>query len=580
MEQNIYLLKARLQKENLVGFIIPSEDEFLSEYTGPHYNRLQWVSNFTGSAGTAVISSQSKSSFFTDGRYTLQAAKEVAKENFEIFQFSEKSIADWIKENFHEGASIGYDSRLFTEEKLDSLEEDLEGKYKLISYDYNFIDELWDDRPSKSTEPAFIYEEKYCGISYQEKLKLIRHKMNPNSDALIITMSESVCWLLNIRGKDLEDTPLLHSYAIICRDKAKIFTDINKITSEIHKQRPDIEFHNFLELKEILHNFNGKVVQIDAENSAKWFFDQLEYCYIIRELDPCIPLKAIKNSTEIHSIKNAHIYDGLAMVKFLYWLDNNINKTELTEISISEKLLEFRKEHKEFFSSSFATIAGFGANGAIVHYKAKPSTNLKIQDNNLLLLDSGAQYLSGTTDVTRTIPLGNITEEQKKDYTLVLKSHIMLGSSKFPRGIMGTHLDSLARYHLWQHQKDYNHGTGHGVGCFLGVHEGPARISKAFNYSKLEPGMVFSNEPGFYLEGKYGIRIENLVIIKTYSENFMEFETLTMIPINTKPIDLTLMTSQEVAWLNDYHAKVLSNLSPHITDKDLLQWLKEACQAI
>lgn len=580
MKKNIYLLKKMLTQNNLKGFIVPSEDEFLSEYTPAYYRRLEWVSNFTGSNGMAVISTQGKSGFFTDGRYILQSEKEVSKEEFEIYDFSDKSVTCWIKDNLKEGEAIGYDPRLFTEEKLDSLEEDLEGKYKLISCESNFIDELWENRPLKRAEKAFLYDEKYCGLSYKLKLSQVREKMNPDSDALILTLAESICWLLNLRGGDLEYTPLLQSYAIICRDKVKVFVDIEKITEEIRIKRPEVEFHNISELKESFRNFNGKVVQIDSTNGQKWFFDQLKYCYIIRELDPCLLLKSIKNPTEIQSMRNAHIYDGIAMVKFLAWLENNREKIDLTEIGIGEKLLEFRKEHSEFISLSFETIAGFGANGAIVHYKANAESNARITNNNFLLLDSGAQYLSGTTDITRTIPIGEITSEQKKNYTLVLKSHIMLSSAKFPIGVTGTHLDSLARYHLWQNQLDFKHGTGHGVGCFLGVHEGPARISRAFNYHKLAAGMVFSNEPGFYKSGEYGIRIENLVLVEKLSKDFMKFENLTLVPINKEAIEKDLMTSQEIDWLNNYHQEVWNKLSPYIKDSTTAAWLKESCKSM
>lgn len=558
MQNKLAVFRKLLKKENISGFIIPSNDEFQSEYPPESAKRLKFISGFSGSAGTAVIM-EKKAAFFTDGRYTLQAKVEVSKD-FSIFNIADKTPEKWLEE---QGGTLGFDPWLHTENYLKKF------NIKTIPCP-NLIDAIWSDKPSAPASEIFDYPVKYAGLSREEKIKSLQTELNKkNADAIIITAPDSLCWLLNIRASDTPCTPLLLAYGVVYQSgHVQVFADKKRLTKNFNPK--NIEFINPKELSKIIKGLKGKVI-VSPESAPIWFMDNLK-CEIIREKDFCQLPKACKNKVEVKSIKEAHIHDGAAVVRFLKWLDES--KEKKTELKIADKFLEIRKENKNFIYPSFDTIAGFKDNGAIVHYHADKNSSKDISGNGLLLVDSGGQYMQGTTDITRTIAIGKPTAEQKRSFTLVLKGHIALANAVFPIGTSGSALDILARQYLWAENLDFDHGTGHGVGCFLGVHEGPQRISKAPNNVALQEGMIISNEPGFYKEGEYGIRIENLVLVVKKSAKFLGFETITKAPIDKKLIDFKMLTHTEKKWLDDYHKDVVNSLKSKL-NTDEIKWLNK-----
>lgn len=571
---NILSLKKLLQQNDIYGYLVPIRDEFGCEYVPENSKRLQFITGFTGSNGFAIIT-KDKNAFFTDGRYTLQAKLELNKNEFEINDFVNFCELEWLCQNVPAKAKIGYDASLFSIAKIEKYKSKLSKKnIKLVEIEKNLIDEVWKAKPSPTDTKAFVLDKKYSGKSSKQKIKEICEKID--GDFYLQTSSESICWLLNIRGNDLLFTPVLLTYALISK-KGEIclygnLNALNKIENEIEV---DVYLRDLKDIYKDIKSLSGRKVATDFSLTATKFKNILEKnkAQLIHQPDICLEGRAIKNWVEIENIKLAHNKDGAALTKFLYWLKTT--KEKLSEIAIAEKLEEFRRQNKNFFSLSFDTIAGFNSNGAIIHYRADKKSNKKITGNGILLLDSGAQYLEGTTDVTRTISIGKPTLEQKKNFTLVLKGHIALANQKFLKGTAGSALDVLARQFLWVQGLDYKHGTGHGVGCFLNVHEGPHGISR-INHTPLQEGMIISNEPGFYKEGEYGIRIENLVLVKKSDQkDFLEFETLTKAPIDIALIDFSLLRKNEIKWLNNYHKKVIKDISPYL-NKQELAWLTKS----
>lgn len=568
-------LREILKKQKLSAFVVPSNDEFQSEYPPSYTRRLEWLTGFSGSYGVAVIERE-KAAFFTDGRYMLQASSQIDNE-YEIYNISDKKPWEWLIENMNKGRLV-LDAKLHTEASVSQYK-----KCGKISFCVkNLVDIAWKNRPVPLHSGIRSHDIKYAGQTAADKINNAVAKMaEKDVDAVILSLPESVCWLLNIRGHDLPNTPAVLAYAILLQSgEVKLFIDEGRVSDKVKKHlggKVKIIADQMLEKE--LKGLKGKRVMVDPASTPQWFFNKLKKSHIVRGEDPCMMPKACKNEVEVKNAKLVHISDGIAVTKFLCWLEQNVNKGGVNELSATDKLLGFRAEGKCFAGVSFDTIAGFGANGAIVHYRSSEKTNKEIKGNGIFLLDSGGQYLGGTTDITRTIAIGKPTEQQKRNYTLVLKGHIALALAVFPAGTSGSQLDALARQYLWQDGLDYDHGTGHGVGSYLGVHEGPQRISKAPNNVALKPGMIISNEPGYYKTGEYGIRIENLVVVvekKTKGERKLYgFETITKVPLDKKLIDFALLTDVEKKWLDDYHRQVIEELSPGLGE-DEREWLEKA----
>lgn len=561
MDQNILtFFKAAIKSAKLDGFVIPSTDEFQNEYVPDHLNRLKYITGFTGSNGVAIIC-QNTCAFFTDGRYLLQATKQLGS-NYTVLDMGEKASCDWFNLGLKKGSVVGYDPMLHSKDNL-AYYERLGAKYGFTMKPCeNLVDSIW-KRDSGELRPAFKLDLKYAGLAYKKKCERVLEKMDSKADGLLITSSDAICWLLNIRGADINYTPFLLSFAILKRDGTlQLFTDPRKISFKL----PGVTVHPLDEITKALN----KTLQVDFAKTPVKFL-QILGDKAINARDPIELLKACKNKTEIEGFRQAHKEDGLALTKFLYWLYKT-GKT--TEIEAGDKLLEFRKASELFVYPSFATISAYGANASIIHYQASPKSNAKIGSNNFYLLDSGGQYYCGTTDVTRTLHLGKPTKAQKRLFTLVLKGHINLAMAKFPKGTTGAHLDALARSPLWQEGLDFAHGTGHGVGHFLSVHEGPQRVSKSLtNAAPLEAGMVVSNEPGFYENGVLGIRIESLLLVKeSASSGYLEFETLTLVPIQNNLIDYSLLDAGHIDWIRAYNNKALSTFKPQLSDAEI-NWL-------
>ncbi len=568
-------LREQIKKSGVDAYLVPMRDEFGCEYVPPQNRRLEYITGFTGSNAFAIVA-MNKAAFFTDGRYTLQAKFEVNADEFEIHDMSDKSEIEWISENFKRNTKIGFDARLFSISSIKKLKEKCEEKnIKLIEIEKNLVDDIWKDRPKTIDTKAFIHEKKFSGKSSKEKIKEIAAKIK--GDHLLITSSESICWLLNIRANDLAKTPVLLSYATLNKKgEVYLYGNLKALQKIEDKIDGDVYIRGLNEIFTDLKLYSGKKVELDPGITAIKFKNILEKnkCEIIESADICLEGRAIKNDVEMECVRNAHTRDGAALSRFLYWIYNAHGKSKLSEISIADKLQGFRKENENFFSLSFDTIAGWKANGAIVHYRATEKSGAEIKGDGILLVDSGAQYFDGTTDVTRTIALGKPTSEQMKNFTLVLKGHIAVASQKFLKGTSGANMDVLARKFLWNEGLDYKHGTGHGVGFFLNVHEGPHNINK-LSTVPFKPGMIVSNEPGYYKEGEYGIRIESLVLVREGKNNgFYEFETLTAAPIDRNLIDKALLTNEEIDWLNDYHENVYKRVAPLLSPEEK-KWLKE-----
>ncbi|MFZ1990597.1 MAG: aminopeptidase P family protein [Alphaproteobacteria bacterium] len=584
------LVRAELKRRGLDGFIVPHEDEFQNEYLPASNERLAWLTGFTGSAGAAVVLGE-KAAVFADGRYTLQVRAQTDTALFEPLDFRAGAVATWIAANAAPGARIGYDPWLHSIDALDALRDALKAKsIELVPCKDNPIDAAWTGRPAAPKAPVVAHGESYSGEASIAKRERLAAKLGEGkADAAIITSPASVAWLLNVRGGDVPHTPLPLGRAILYSSGAvDLFIEREKISPGLEAHlgngcviRPPSEF------VPALGALGGKTVSADPGSAPSAVFSALgdAKATIKRGADPCIAPRAIKNAAEITGTRAAHARDGAALSRFLHWLSREGASGELSEIDAAEKLEAFRRANGALKDVSFETISGAGANGAIVHYRVTTKTNRAIEPGSLFLVDSGAQYLDGTTDVTRTIAVGTPSEEMRDRFTRVLKGHIALGSARFPEGTCGAHLDALARLALWQAGLDYDHGTGHGVGSYLGVHEGPQNISKAMRNVPLEPGMIVSNEPGYYKTGAYGIRIENLVLVTPAEQipggdrPMMGFETLTLAPIDRHLIVRELLTEAERNWLNAYHARVAAVIGPQL-DGEAKAWLDEATRPI
>lgn len=574
-----------LAQHNIDALLIPHEDEYLGEYVPAHNERLHWLTGFTGSAGAAVIT-QDKAAIFVDGRYTVQVTKQVPSDLFEYRHLIEEPALDWIQDNLTANASVAIDPRMHSSAWLDMAQAKLAGKLELNILSSNPIDALWHDRPAPVVSDVRLMPTKAVGQSSESKRKEIAQLVaKAGADSAVITALDSICWLLNVRGLDVSRLPVLLSHAILHADSSvEYFLDPARLPAEFAAHvGTGVTVHHPEALQSRLEAMSGKKVLLDPAISNAWFKLVLQNAgaSVIAAADPCLMPKAAKNEVEIAGMKACHIRDGVAMSKFLCWLDAEVAAGNLhDEATLADRLEAFRKEDPTLMDLSFDTISAAGGNAAMCHYnhENQPEPG-KLELNTLYLVDSGGQYLDGTTDITRTIAIGQPSAEMIKQFTLALKGHIGVARARFPKGTRGYQIDTLARQHLWAEGYDYDHGTGHGVGHFLSVHEGPASISKKQIDVPLTEGMVLSNEPGYYRADAFGIRIENLELVVETPTNgdfpVLSFESLTRCPIDKRNINVDMLTRPELAWLNDYHQKVWEQISP-LVDGEVKEWLREA----
>ncbi|HGF5100482.1 TPA: aminopeptidase P family protein [Vibrio parahaemolyticus] len=574
-----------LTQHNIDALLIPHEDEYLGEYVPAHNERLHWLTGFTGSAGAAVIT-QDKAAIFVDGRYTVQVTKQVPSELFEYRHLIEEPALDWIQDNLTTNASVAIDPRMHSSAWLDMAQAKLAGKLELNILSSNPIDELWHDRPAPVVSDVRLMPTKAVGQSSESKRKEIAQLVaKAGADSAVITALDSICWLLNVRGLDVSRLPVLLSHAILHADSSvEYFLDPARLPAEFAAHvGTGVTVHHPEALQSRLEAMSGKKVLLDPAISNAWFKLVLQNAgaSVIAAADPCLMPKAAKNEVEIAGMKACHIRDGVAMSKFLCWLDAEVAAGNLhDEATLADRLEAFRREDPTLMDLSFDTISAAGGNAAMCHYnhENQPEPG-KLELNTLYLVDSGGQYLDGTTDITRTIAIGQPSAEMIKQFTLALKGHIGVARARFPKGTRGYQIDTLARQHLWAEGYDYDHGTGHGVGHFLSVHEGPASISKKQIDVPLTEGMVLSNEPGYYRADAFGIRIENLELVVETPTNgdfpVLSFESLTRCPIDKRNINVDMLTRPELAWLNDYHQKVWEQISP-LVEGEVKEWLREA----
>jgi Xaa-Pro aminopeptidase len=592
-EARLAAVREQLIAQRLDGFVVPICDEHMSEYVGEYAQRLGWLTGFGGSAGNAVVLSE-EAAIFTDGRYTLQVREQVSAKNWQYVGVPETSIADWLKEHAPQGGRIGYDPWVHTDGWVKNAAKALKAKgAELVPVSRNPIDAVWDDQPSKSDARLMVYEDRYAGQSSAEKRAEIAEWLNANDlDSTVIAALDSVAWLLNVRGTDVLRTPVALSFVLAHADgTADLFVAPEKIDDAVRAHLGNaVRLRTPEEFVPELKAMTGKRVAVDPERSVAAIFAALTDggATIVEHRDPTILPKAIKNPIEQAGHRAAQARDGAALSRFLHWMKETAHQGGLTELSASAKLQQFREATGMLKDLSFDTISATGPNGAHCHYKVDEASNRAIEPNSIYLVDSGGQYLDGTTDVTRTIWVGPgvPTAEMKDRFTRVLKGHIALALAVFPEGTRGAQLDTMARASLWQAGLDYAHGTGHGVGSFLAVHEGPQRIGKftgsqAGTDEPLLPGMILSNEPGYYKAGEYGIRIENLVLIEERTiagaeGRYFGFENLTWAPIDATLVDTSLLTRDELRWWDDYHATVLEIVGPQL-EGEALKWLEGVC---
>ncbi|WP_443969871.1 aminopeptidase P family protein [Sphingobium sp. CR28] len=589
-EDRLVALRAQLARQRLDGFVVPLTDEHMSEYVGAYAQRLAWLTGFQGSAGSGVVLPQ-EAAIFVDGRYTLQVRDQVDGRHWQYVGVPQTSVAAWLGAHAPDGARIGYDPWLHTRKWVEDASAALAGKSAtLVAVDTNPVDAVWPDKPAPSDARLVPHGDAFAGKSSAEKRAAMVDWLKAQGlDAVVLSALDSIAWTFNIRGQDVSRTPVALAFALLHADgTAELFVAPEKIDADVRAHLGNaVTIRDRKDFSAALADLSGKTVAVDPQRAVAAIFDAIDQAGgTIRAVrDPAVLPKAIKNATEIAGTKAAHSRDGAALCRFLHWLDAEAGKGGETEISASDRLEAYRQETGLLTDLSFDTISSSGPNGAVVHYKASEETNRPIESDTLYLVDSGGQYRDGTTDVTRTIAIGTPSAEMKRNFTLVLKGHIALATAQFPKGTRGGQLDILARQHLWAHGLDYAHGTGHGVGSFLSVHEGPQRIATYDGGDEpLAEGMIISNEPGYYKTGAYGIRIENLVLVEVRDvpgaeKPFLGFETLTLAPIDRHLVDVPIMSAAELDWLNDYHARVLAEIGPQL-DRAEKAWLEQACAPI
>ena len=591
INQRLESLREVMKREHLAAFIFPSTDAHQSEYVADHWMGRAWISGFDGSAGTAVVTMHS-AALWTDSRYFLAAEEQLKGTEFQLMKLKipgTLSIAEWLGKELQDVDSpeVGLDGWVNSYTSTSGLIADLR-KAGGITVRTNFdpLEEIWKDRPSIPLKPVEIQPMEFAGEDVSSKIKRIRLALRAqHADGMLVSALDDIAWTLNLRGTDVHCVPVFVSYLLIASDKVSLFVDEAKVSSEIraYLESNGVSIYKYKKVEEGLKAYSEYNILLDGNETSYYLWKAVRCQEIVQASSPIPAMKAVKNEAEIAGYRSAMLKDGVAMVKFLKWLLPAVEAGGETEISIDKKLTALRAEQKLFRDISFDTIAGYQAHGAIVHYEATPETDIPLKPEGLLLLDSGAQYQDGTTDITRTIALGPITEEMKHIYTFVLKAHIQLELAKFPDGASGTQLDALGRECMWREGFNFLHGTGHGVGSYLSVHEGPHQIRMEYMPTPLRAGMTLTDEPGLYLAGKFGVRIENTVLLSDYMKTefgkFLQIEPLTLCPIDTAPIDLTMLMPEELAWLNEYHAKVYAELAPYL-DEEEKKWLENATKAI
>lgn len=588
----IAALRAEMKRRDLDAFIVPKADEHQGEFVARRSERLQWLSAFTGSAGSCVVMPR-KAAVFVDGRYTLQVKKQVSAKLFEAHHSADTPMHAWLADNISGGMRVGFDPWLITDNERARLETvcTRAGAY-LVAQPDNPIDAVWAGQPPAPITPMVAHAARFAGAASARKRTALQDVMTASGlDSLVLSAPDAIAWLLNVRGRDVPCTPVSLAYAIVhARGGIELFTDPRKMSPGLQSHLGDdvVVLETEALADELGHlGSRGLKVGVDLANAPAKIAMTLRFAGadIVNTPDPTQAMKARKNKTEQDGMRRAHLRDGIALANFLYWIEKSALRAKATEWDVGEKVDALRAELELHKGHSFQTIAGFGPNGAIVHYRASEKTSAKLKKGSLLLVDSGGQFLDGTTDVTRTVAIGKPTREMRERYTRVLKGHVALGRAAFPEGTTGTQLDTLARQPLWDIGLDYEHGTGHGVGSFLGVHEGPQRISKHPSTVALEPGMIISNEPGYYKSGGYGIRIENLVMVKTvkqqkgWERKILGFETLTCAPYDLALIEPKLLSRADIEWINGYHAWVRKSLEKQL-DKPVRAWLDKATKPI
>jgi len=585
--ERLAAIRQGMKEDNLDAFIVPRADEFLGEYVPPQNERLKWVSGFTGSAGAAIILKES-AAIFVDGRYTIQVRQQVPADQFEFHHFIEEPPVKWLSETLPQASRVGFDSRMSTFDWYENAGRMLDKKgISLVEVAENPIDRHWHDRPEPDQALAMLLDESYTGESSESKRQRVAEAIaEKGADVALITQLDSIAWLLNIRGADVPRLPVLLSFATLGRDaEMTLYTDPRKLPNDFSGHVGDgVTVRDFDDLAQALESLGDEGLKILADPATANAWCQLRCresgAELIAGTDPAIIPKAQKNKVELNGMRNCHVRDGSAVSRYLAWIEREVVAGNLyDEGELSDRLELFRRELSDIHDLSFDTISAAGANGALCHYNHMNGTPAMLEMNNLYLVDSGGQYLDGTTDITRTVIIGEATVEHRRMFTLVLKGHIALASAIFPKGTSGVQLDVLARQFLWQAGLDYDHGTGHGVGTFLSVHEGPQRIGKSGPQQELLPGMVISNEPGYYQEDCFGIRCENLIVVVERDDGMLSFETITFAPFDRRLVDTSIMTVNEIDWLNHYHETVRAKLSPMLKGEDQ-DWLREATRAV
>lgn len=589
IKQRIENIRDLMKEKNIYAYIVPSSDYHQSEYVGDYFKSREFMSGFTGSSGTLIIS-MDEAGLWTDGRYFIQAENELKDSGIKLFKMGEEgvpTIEEYLLEKLPKNSTLGFDGRVMSVKEGQSLANKLAFKGINIEYKYDLVNDIWEDRCSLPTEKAFLLGTEYSGESFSDKLSRIRAVMKAKKATTHILASlDDIAWLFNIRGRDVKSNPVVLSYAVISIDSVYLFIDKNKIGEDIRAElsKENVQIKGYEEVYEFIKKIEeNEVVLIDTSKVNYAIYNNIpSNVQKIEERNPSILFKSIKNEIELKNIRNSHIKDGVAFTKFMYWLKNNIGKIEITEISATQKLEEFRREQDKFIEPSFSTIAAYKDHAAMMHYSATEESNYKLEPRDLFLVDSGGQYFDGTTDITRTIALGPIPENVRKDFTNVVRGMIRLSKAKFLYGCRGYNLDILARGPLWEEGIDYKCGTGHGIGFVLNVHEGPNgfrwKVREDIDDTCiLEEGMVTTNEPGVYVENSHGIRIENEIVVRKAEKNeygqFMDFEVITFAPIDLDAIDESLILKDEKVYLNNYHKQVYDKISPYLNEEEK-QWLK------
>lgn len=589
IKQRIENIRDLMKEKNIYAYIVPSSDYHQSEYVGDYFKSREFMSGFTGSSGTLIIS-MDEAGLWTDGRYFIQAEQELKDSGIKLFKMGEEgvpTIEEYLLEKLPKNSTLGFDGRVMSVKEGQSLANKLAFKGINIEYKYDLVNDIWEDRCSLPTEKAFLLDTEYSGESFSDKLSRIRAVMKEKKATTHILASlDDIAWLFNIRGRDVKSNPVVLSYAVISIDSVYLFIDKNKIGEDIRAElsKENVQIKGYEEVYEFIKKIEeNEVVLIDTSKVNYAIYNNIpSNVQKIEERNPSILFKSIKNEIELKNIRNSHIKDGVAFTKFMYWLKNNIGKIEITEISATQKLEEFRREQDKFIEPSFSTIAAYKDHAAMMHYSATEESNYKLEPRDLFLVDSGGQYFDGTTDITRTIALGPIPENVRKDFTNVVRGMIRLSKAKFLYGCRGYNLDILARGPLWEEGIDYKCGTGHGIGFVLNVHEGPNgfrwKVREDIDDTCiLEEGMVTTNEPGVYVENSHGIRIENEIVVRKAEKNeygqFMDFEVITFAPIDLDAIDESLILKDEKVYLNNYHKQVYDKISLYLNEEEK-QWLK------